>query len=159
MTSHQEPTAAKLELDQLMTAFFRAVSFAPGERPHYDQIYQLFIEAGLLIKNSEAAPEISSVGQFIEPRQATFSAGKLTSFREVELSEITQIFGNVGQRFSAYAKSGTLNGAAFEGRGMIATQFIRTPAGWKISAMAWDDERPGLVLPADQRAAESKLVA
>jgi hypothetical protein len=25
---------------------------------------------------------------------------------------------------------------------MIATQFIRTPAGWKMSAMAWDDSGP-----------------
>src|SRR5437868_2939259 len=107
MTSHQEQTDAKFELDQLMAAFFRAVSFAPGEEPHYDDIYRLFIQAGLLIKNSQAAPEISSLGQFIEPRQATFRTGELTSFREFELSEITQIFGNVGQRFSAYAKSGT----------------------------------------------------
>jgi hypothetical protein len=30
---------------------------------------------------------------------------------------------------------------------MISTQFILTPAGWKISAMAWDDEHPGLSIP------------
>jgi hypothetical protein len=30
---------------------------------------------------------------------------------------------------------------------MISTQFLRTPASWKISSMAWDDERPGLVIP------------
>ena len=29
---------------------------------------------------------------------------------------------------------------------MISTQFVYTPAGWKMSAMAWDDERPGLVV-------------
>jgi hypothetical protein len=146
----------KLELDQVMAAFFRAVSFAPGERPPYHEIHQLFIKAGLLIKNSLASPEISSVAQFIEPRQATVSAGELTSFRETELSETTQIFGNVAQRFSAYAKSGVMNGVPFEARGMIATQFIRTPDGWKISAMAWDDERPGLALPAGDQAAERK---
>jgi hypothetical protein len=27
---------------------------------------------------------------------------------------------------------------------MITTQFAHTPTGWKMSAMAWDDERPGL---------------
>jgi hypothetical protein len=27
---------------------------------------------------------------------------------------------------------------------MISSQFVLTPDGWKMSAMAWDDERPGL---------------
>ncbi|MEO8848537.1 MAG: RidA family protein [Casimicrobiaceae bacterium] len=27
---------------------------------------------------------------------------------------------------------------------MITTQFVNTPRGWKMSTMAWDDERPGL---------------
>ena len=95
----------------------------------------------------EQRPEISSVRQFIEPRQATVSAGELTRFHEVELSETTEVFGNVAHRFSAYAKSGTMKGVPFEARGMISTQFIRTPQGWKMSAMAWDDERAGLALP------------
>ena len=30
---------------------------------------------------------------------------------------------------------------------MISTQFILTREGWKMSAMAWDDERPGLSIP------------
>ncbi len=73
--------------------------------------------------------------------------GELTRFREWELSETTVGFGNVAHRFSAYAKSGTMKGVPFEVRGMISTQFVLTPAGWKISAMAWDDERPGLCIP------------
>ena len=35
----------------------------------------------------------------------------------------------------------------FTARGMISTQFVQTPAGWKTSATAWDDERPGLSIP------------
>jgi len=42
-----------------------------------------------------------------------------------------------------------MKGIAFESRGMISTQFIVTPVGWKMSAMAWDDERPGLSIPKD----------
>jgi len=152
MTDQHQPTiAAKHELDRLMDAFFRAVSFDAGERPAY-QISTLFIEMGLLIKNSSATPEISSVAQFIEPRLALVSSGALTSFRELELSAITECFGNVAHRFSLYTKFGTLNGAPFEGRGMISTQFIMTPAGWKISVMAWDDERPGLSIPVHYQA-------
>ena len=137
----------KAQLDHLTSEFFRAVSFEPGELPPYENICGLFIDAGLLIKNTGAQPEISSIAQFIEPRLAMVRAGDLTRFREAELSESTQIFGNVAQRFSAYEKSGTMKGVPFEARGMISTQFIATPSGWRMTSMAWDDERAGLSIP------------
>jgi len=139
-----DPGAAKAELDGLTLKFFRAVSFEPGGAPSYGSIPALFIERGLLIKNVGATPEISSVQEFIEPREALVSSGTLTRFNEREISESTVIFGNVAHRFSAYAKSGTSSGKPFEARGMITTQFVNTPSGWKMTAMAWDDERPGL---------------
>lgn len=147
MDEEQNRMDVKHELDALTAEFFRAVSFEAGETPAYDNLHSLFIEPGLLIKNTTSTPEISSVRQFIEPRQAMVSRGELTRFGERELSETTQVFGNVAHRYSAYAKSGTMNGVSFEARGVISTQFVKTPAGWKMSAMAWDDERPGLSLP------------
>lgn len=147
MNSPQTSSNVSAELDHLAKSFFEAVSFEPGGQPRYQQIHELFVEQGLLIKNSGQAPEISSLTAFIAPRQASVSAGDLTRFHEAELSETTQVFGNVAQRFSTYEKSGTLKGVAFEAKGMISTQFIRTPDGWRISSMAWDDERPGLAIP------------
>jgi len=135
------------ELKRLTDEFFQAVSFGAGEKPSYTKLFELFIETGLLIKNSGTEPEISSVQEFIRPRQASVDVGELTYFREAELAETTQVFGNVAQRFSAYVKAGTLRGTSFEARGMISTQFILTPDGWRMSSMAWDDERPGLKLP------------
>lgn len=146
--SQAVPSDVKTQLDHLTSEFFRAVSFETGEVPAYENIVALFIEAGLLIKNTATSPEISNVARFIEPRLAMVRAGDLTRFREAELAESTQIFGNVAQRFSAYEKSGTMKGVSFEARGMICTQFICTPDGWLMSAMAWDDERAGLSIPA-----------
>ena len=137
-------SAIKGELDPLVPAFFRAVSFEPGHAPAYAGIRDLFIQRGLLIKNVGPAPEISTVQEFIESREALVKAGTLTRFHEVETSESTVIFGNVAHRFSVYEKSGISSGEPFEARGMVTTQFISTPVGWKMSAMAWDDERPGL---------------
>ena len=142
--SQSTRNAINKELDRLASEFFRAVSFETGETPSYQIIHTLFIEQGLLIKNVGLTPEISSVREFIEPRQALISSGTLTRFHESELSASTDIFGNVAHRFSSYMKSGTSNGVPFEARGMVTTQFINTPSGWKITAMAWDDERPGL---------------
>ncbi len=143
------PEAVKRELDTLAADFFHAVSFEPGGTPPYESIHALFIDAGLLIKNTAQVPEISTVREFIAPRQALVASGELTRFKEWELSETTQIFGNIAHRYSVYGKAGTQNGKAFEARGVISTQFVKTPQGWKMSAMAWDDERPGLAIPAE----------
>jgi hypothetical protein len=142
--SDLELGGVKAELNGLISEFFHAVSFERGGKPSYGRIPALFIERGLLIKSVSSTPEISSVQEFIEPREALVQAGMLTRFHESELSEATVIFGNVAHRFSAYAKSGISSGTSFEARGVITTQFIKTLGGWRISAMAWDDERPGL---------------
>jgi hypothetical protein len=136
--------ATRAEIDRLIGEFFRAVSFEEGTAPAYGSLGALFVETAIIVKNTGPVPEVSTVSQFIEPRLAAFRAGELTRFNEVELVENTEIFGKVAHRFHSYAKSGTVKGDAFTGRGMISTQFILTPGGWKISAMAWDDETPRL---------------
>jgi hypothetical protein len=143
VTSEHDDTA----LDRLAEAFFHAVSFEAGGRPAYERIHDLFIDRGLLIKNVGETPEISSVAEFIAPRQKSVESGELTAFEETEIRHSTDIFGNVGHRLSTYTKKGTSNGEPFAARGVISTQFVRTPDGWRMSAMAWDDERPGLEIP------------
>lgn len=144
---HQtEGHSVKAELGRLVSEFFRAVSFEAGSRPSYEDIVGLFIERGLLIKNVGPVPEISLVREFIESRAALVGAGTLTRFHEAEVSESSVTFGNVAHRFSVYTKSGTSSGVPFNARGMVTTQFVNTPSGWRISSMAWDDERPGLLI-------------
>lgn len=41
-----------------------------------------------------------------------------------------------------------LKNVAFAANGTISKQFVLTPTGWKMSAMALDVERPGLSVPA-----------
>lgn len=138
--------AIRIELTALMREFFCAVSFDVDETPQYDMIRALFIESGLLIKNSAATPEISSVDQFIAPRLVLVRAGTLACFFESEISQSTQVFGNIAHRLSVYAKTGILNRVPFQSKGVISTQFIHTAYGWKMSVMAWDDEREGLTI-------------
>ena len=142
-----DASSSKREIDDVMAAFFRAVSFDEGEKPAYAGLYDIFIESGQLIKNTSEAPEVATVRQFIEPRQRLVDSGELTRFREWETAEITELFGNIAHRFSTYEKAGVSAGNEVKGRGIISTQFIATPAGWKISALAWDDERPELTIP------------
>jgi hypothetical protein len=78
--------------------------------------------------------------------QGMVDAGLLAFFDESEISATTEVFGNIAHRLSIYAKRGYSGEAPLDGRGIISTQFVRTPDGWRISSMAWDDERPGLAI-------------
>ncbi|HEX6551016.1 MAG TPA: hypothetical protein VF117_10120 [Gammaproteobacteria bacterium] len=90
-----------------------------------------------------------SLEAFIAPREALLSNGTLTDFEERETAHHTQVFGNVALRSCTYAKSGVLNGVPFDARGAKVFQFIKGLSGWRISAVAWDDEREGFCLAPD----------
>jgi hypothetical protein len=47
-------------------------------------------------------------------------------------ARLPKSFGKVAHRFSSYEKRGVRDGTAFAARGRIATQFARTPGGWRI---------------------------
>jgi uncharacterized cupin superfamily protein len=138
----------RAQLGLLMDRFLSAVSFDEPERPAYRQLHDLFTAEGRLTRGGPGAPEIWTVEDFIRSRQQAVDAGLLTAFHEVEVGEVTEIFGSVAHRFSTYLKTGMLNGAGLDARGAISTQFIHTHGGWRISSMAWDDERFDLRLPA-----------
>jgi hypothetical protein len=148
---------AEHELRALMGTFLQAVSFEPGGAPDYASIRELFTPHGLLINTGGECPEVSGVEAFIAPRLARVDSGALTAFTEVEVGAVTEIFGNVAHRFSTYEKRGTLDGVTSQAAGMISTQFIRTPDGWKITVMAWDDVRAGLDLPERYRPPTSEV--
>jgi hypothetical protein len=54
----------------------------------------------------------------------------------------------IAQRFLAYRETGVLQGERFDTRGMNTIQFVRKDGDWKMSALAWDNERSGLDIPA-----------
>ncbi|MDN5200230.1 hypothetical protein QQ008_02630 [Fulvivirgaceae bacterium BMA10] len=137
----------KLILDGLTSTFFRVFNNGSGRKVNLDPLKELFITEGIIIKNCGTTPEIYTLRQFIEPREKLLNDGSLTDFKEEELFERTEIFGNIAHRFSLYQKSGLMHGVAFKTKGMKTIQFIKSRYGWKISSLAWDDEREGLIIP------------
>jgi hypothetical protein len=132
----------------LTSAFFAAVSFERGGRPDYEALYGLFVvDGGRLIRAGTDEPDIATIEQFVASRLKLVESGTLEQFRETETGARTDVFGSVGHRLSTYAKSGISNGVPFAANGVISTQFVHTVAGWRMSSMAWDDERPGLTVP------------
>lgn len=132
-------SGVKAELDRLTRAFFGAFTNTGGARPNVDVIREVFIPEGRIISNVGGEPVLYDLDGFIEPRRKMLTDGRLTEFSEWEVAERTEISGTIAHRFSEYRKSGRLDGAWFEGSGSKTTQFVRTPAGWRMSSLLWDD--------------------
>ncbi|MEU8890105.1 DUF4440 domain-containing protein [Streptomyces sp. NPDC048442] len=130
---------AKDELDRLMRVFLGAFANTGGSRADVGAVREVFIPQAMIIKNVGGELVVYDLEGFIEPREKLLAGGTLTEFSEWEVAERTEIFGSIAHRFSEYGKSGFLDGEWFEGAGRKTTQFVRTPEGWRMSSMAWDD--------------------
>ena len=128
----------------LVGAFFAAFTSGPDSAARLDRLRSLFLPEAVIVATCGREPTVYGVDSFIAPRQALLSGGTLVDFHEWELRGHTEIFGDIAQHFGSYAKAGVQDGTPFTGRGMKTLQLVRTSAGWRISAAAWDDERDGL---------------
>lgn len=133
----------------LVRTFFAAFTSGPDSAERLDALRALFLPEAVIVRTCGGEPVVYGVDSFIAPRRALLSGGTLVDFSEWELRGHTEIFGDIAQHFGSYAKSGVQDGTPFTARGMKTLQLVRTSAGWRISAAAWDDERDGLELEPD----------
>lgn len=138
-TGDTSEAAVRAELDRLMGVFVGAFTNTGGRRPDLGVIRDVFVPEGRIIANAGDEPVIYDLDGFIAPRQEMLTDGTLTEFSEWEVAERTEVFGSIAHRFSEYRKSGYHRGEWFEGGGHKTTQFLRTPTGWRMFSLAWDD--------------------
>ncbi|MEU2671640.1 GNAT family protein [Streptomyces sp. NPDC007164] len=135
-------SGVKAELDRLTHNLFGAFTNTGGSRPDPGAVREVFIPQGTIIANTggtDAEPVVYDLDSFIAPREKMLTDGTLTEFSEWEVAERTEVFGSIAHRFSEYRKSGVRDGERFEGSGRKTIQFVRTPTGWRMSSMAWED--------------------
>lgn len=130
---------AKTMIDAVTADFFGAFDNRCGRVADVARIRRLTLPGAVIVKTG---PDFTAytVEEFIEPRQRLLAGGELVDFHEWETAERTEIAGDVAARFSRYRKSGVLRGEPFQGEGSKSIQFVRTPEGWRIAALAWYDE-------------------
>ncbi|KOV84213.1 hypothetical protein ADL01_08800 [Streptomyces sp. NRRL WC-3618] len=129
---------SRTEIDVLAAELFAAFDNRGGKAADVARIRRLVLPDGVIVKTG---PEFTvyTVDEFIEPRRQLLSEGRLVEFSEWETAERTEIAGDIASRFCEYRKSGILDGEPFEGDGTKTIQFVRTPEGWRIAALAWYD--------------------
>lgn len=139
--------ADREEIAEVVGAFFAAFASGPDVAARLERLRELFLPGAVVVRTCGAEPLLYDVDGFIAPRAALLTGGSLTDFREWEVDGRTDLFGDVASRVCTYAKSGVQDGVPFNGRGFKVLQLVRSSAGWRISAAAWEDERADLPLP------------
>ncbi|HEX2905117.1 MAG TPA: hypothetical protein VHO01_16815 [Jatrophihabitans sp.] len=143
------PAADRAEIEAIVRIFFAAFRSGPGLAERMDALRALFLPEAVIIRTCGQPLAVYDVESFIAPRAALLAGGSLREFSEWQEHGDTEVFGDIAQHFCSYAKAGVQDGTRFAGRGMKTLQFVRTAAGWRISAAAWDDERAELRVDGD----------
>jgi hypothetical protein len=138
--------ADRTAIERVVQTFFAAFISGSDSVARLDDLRAVFLPGAVIVRTCGDEPVVYGVDSFIAPRQALLSGGTLIDFSEWELCGRTEIFGDIAQHVGSYAKAGVQDGTPFTARGMKMLQFVRTSAGWRISAAAWDDERDGVEL-------------
>jgi hypothetical protein len=88
----------------------------------------------------DGAATALGLADFLEPRVALLSGGRLVEFHEWELEGETTILGNIAAHSSRYRKEGRLDGEPYSGGGRKLMQLCRLQGTWLISSVLWEDD-------------------
>ena len=136
----------RAEIEAVLRGFFEAFTSGADSAARLGRLRELLLADAVIVRTCGGEPTVYGVEAFIAPRAALLAGGTLTDFSEWPVSGRLDLFGDIAQWFGSYAKTGIQDGVPFDARGMKSVQFVRTAAGWQISAVAWDDERDGVSL-------------
>ena len=141
-----DTTSDQAEIEGMVRVFLAAFTSGTDSPARLDKLRSMFLPRAVIIRTCGLEPMVYGVEEFIAPREALLSGGTLVGFSEWPLTGRIDLFGDIAHWFGTYAKEGVQDGEPFTGRGTKSVQFVRTSEGWRISAVAWDDERDGLTI-------------
>ncbi len=124
------------QVDSLCARFYAAFDNRAGRgMPDPAALAALFTDDARIICSSAALP----------------NSMRVADFHEAETWHQTTLFGSSASRISHYQKHGWYDDAPYDGAGHKHFHLLRQGADWKIAHLLWEDERPGLHLPAPAR--------
>jgi len=134
-------------IDSIIFALYDVISGPAGERD-WARDRNLFMPHARLIRTRKNPDGSSYCKVMTIDEYVTDAAPILTQdFYEVEIARTLEQFGNIAQAFSTYESRHTPLGPAFA-RGINSIQLLHDGKRWWVTAIAWDIEREGNLLPA-----------
>jgi len=134
------PAGDQAQLDALAARFFAAFTNREGAPPAVLSLPHLFVRNAAIAVPEGGRAEVVDVRGFLEPRAALLHGGRLREFEETEVAHETRVHGSFALRTLRYRKAGVLDGKPLQGAGSKSMQLVRTERGWRIAALAWDDD-------------------
>ena len=127
-------------IDNLTSELYNAICFEVDGYPPVERLKELFIPTANMIRNDADSPEMMTVDNFIKSYTERIADGTIKSFYEGELKHITEIFGTVAHRFSAYETKFDLENPEPFSIGINSIQYIKIGNNWKISSIVWNNQ-------------------
>jgi hypothetical protein len=128
------------QIEEVVKTFFAAFTSGSDIEARLDGLRKVLLPEARIVRTC-GVPASYDVDGFIDPRRELLTSGRVTEFREWELDGTTEVYGDIAHHWCTYAKEWMENGEPLTGAGAKAIQLVRTVTGWRISAVAWDDER------------------
>ena len=144
-------------VDALIKALYEAVGFTPGGRQDSTRMRSLFFPGAHLVPPpSPRRPDsvaVWTVDEYLRvinaflDRDTSTTGMRMRGFSEREASRRTESFGNLVHVFSTYESRYTARDSLPFTRGINSIQLMKHNGRWWVVNIAWDQERPGLILP------------
>ena len=134
------------EIDHLTERFYQSVCFSAEHYPNIDQLQELFYGSGILINNNSEQPIEFTVQSYAHAMMAQIESGDAVYYVQQEISDNTEIFGNMAQRISVFEYSFVKDTPNWK-RGVSYIQYICVNSEWRIISIIWTYEKEGLVIP------------
>jgi hypothetical protein len=144
-------------VEHLLASLYDVISGPAGKPRDWERFRSLFlpdarlcvIRADLPAKDDQPARAGDAVFRtpdlYAERNDPYF---KMNGFFEKSIANRVETFGNLVQVWSTYESRHALTDAQPFARGINSIQIVRARGRYWLASIIWDDERPGLTLPA-----------
>jgi hypothetical protein len=144
-------TRDQSSIETIVAALYDCISGPAGVEREWQRLQRLFYPGARLLRTvvspdgkvSLTEMDIAAFRRFAEPYFCS------NAFYEREIARRVDRFGQIAQVFSSYESSSAPDGTGPLGRGINSIQLWNDGQRWWVMSMLWDDERPGLRVPAE----------
>ncbi len=138
-------------IQAIINALYEAISHKPRKLPDWQRMKPLFIDGARIIPPSleGGPPQVMTFEEFVERvSESVHKAGEADrGFHERELTNHTEVFGNVAHVWSTYESRYTAEDPEPFSRGINSFQLLYHSGRWWVVTILWDVERPDNAIP------------
>ncbi len=130
------------DIQTLLDTLYEAISFPPGEEPHFDALLPIFLPGAKLVEYTQAGTvaRVKSIEAHVEELQEIFQTHPLLKaggFSEASKGFAFDCIGPIAHVKSRYRKVYTNGGTEISGEGMNGLQVVNVDGKLKIASLCW----------------------